>query len=49
MSDISRLDTQSEMALDQQVLADHLTDYVMRYDRAHRHIYANQAALDVDL
>jgi PAS domain S-box-containing protein len=30
-----------------QTLADHMNDYIMRYDRAHRHIFANRAAIEV--
>ncbi len=28
-------------------LTEHIQDYVMRYDRAHRHVYANEAAIAV--
>ena len=34
-------------AWSEQTLADHMNDYIMRYDRAHRHIFANQAAIAV--
>ncbi|MHB1319327.1 MAG: PAS domain-containing protein, partial [Anaerolineae bacterium] len=36
-----------EMTSGEQALGDRSSDYIMRYDRAHRHIFANQAALDV--